>query len=344
MSRQTHVFLFALSVGLLMTATNASAYPSEKGEDRGTVRSPYKIDIGSVEGLRTAQHPSPGNVAGAGCPGVAILNADPADGTTDARQPFGPGDDPSDPAARQGIGSAGEPIVLALDVVGLGAECFAICESNPDAVLGANAIASVTEGPPGTYAIVLNHAIAPGEVSNIRVGGTATVVYLSLPADSNADDVSNANDVLALIDALNGVIVPPFGVYSVDIDHSGAFNASDVLRIIDLLNGGGNLDEWLGATAPSNDACQSCGPGAGDCCENNGPDSPGCNDVDCCDCVCSFDAFCCDNTWDQSCANCAAGTGGLGNCTGIGGCISDCPQCTTCGSPGTGDCLQFGGT
>ena len=63
MSRQTHVFLFALSVGLLMTATNASAYQSGKGEGGGQIGSPYKIDIGPVAGLTTAWHPSPANVA-----------------------------------------------------------------------------------------------------------------------------------------------------------------------------------------------------------------------------------------------------------------------------------------
>ena len=119
------------------------------------------------------------------------------------------------------------------------------------AVLGENDISSVTETGNGVYEIVLNHAIAPGAWTTISYPG-GSVAYLSHPATSNADGFSNANDVLSLIDVLNGVIVPPFGMYSVDIDHSGALNASDVLRLIDLLNGAIPYDVWNGVAKPDN--------------------------------------------------------------------------------------------
>ncbi|MCH8251246.1 MAG: FG-GAP repeat protein [Planctomycetes bacterium] len=177
---------------------------------------------------------------------------DPPSGTVDARQPHNPGAGQDQEAAlRQGIGSADEPIVIVLSASGASSDCFTLCETSADSVLGANGIASVTEEPPGTHTIVLNHAIAPGGWTTISYGG-GTVAYLSHPANANADGLSNANDVLSLIDVLNGVIVPPFGMYSVDIDHSGALNASDVLRLIDLLNGAIPYDVWNGVAKPDN--------------------------------------------------------------------------------------------
>ena len=58
--------------------------------------------------------------------------------------------------------------------------------------------------------------------------------YASLPADANADGVSNGIDILDLLDYLNGVSVPPYGTYSTDINHSGLFTQADIFREIDL--------------------------------------------------------------------------------------------------------------
>ncbi|MCH7705294.1 MAG: hypothetical protein IIB61_09280 [Planctomycetes bacterium] len=186
------------------------------------------------------------------CPPAEPISIDPPPGTEDARQPHNPGaGQDQDPALRQGIGSLAEPIVMVLSASGASADCFTLCETAADSELGANGIASVTEGPPGTYTIVLNHAIAPGAWTTISYPG-GSVAYLSHPANANADGFSNASDVLALIDVLNEVIVPPFGMYSVDIDHSGALNASDVLRLIDLLNGAIPYDVWNGVAKPDN--------------------------------------------------------------------------------------------
>ena len=162
----------------------------------------------------------------------------------------GPGED-QDPANRQGIGSADEPIVLEIDAVGNAANCFELCETSADGVIGPNGIASVTEGPDGTYSIVLNHAIAPGAWTSISVG-TVSVSYNSHPANVNADQFSNASDVLALIDILNAVEQPVWGDLSSDIDHSGILGAADVLRVIDLLNGAIPYAVWNGVEAPVN--------------------------------------------------------------------------------------------
>ncbi len=49
----------------------------------------------------------------------------------------------------------------------------------------------------------------------------------------------------------------------------------------------------------------ACAAGSGDCSTAN--DTPGCDDVECCNTVCTGDPFCCCDTWDDACADGAAG-------------------------------------
>ncbi|MCH7704468.1 MAG: hypothetical protein IIB61_05100 [Planctomycetes bacterium] len=169
---------------------------------------------------------------------------------------------------------------------------------------GPNAIATVTDNGDGTYTIVLERAIAPNTAAIITYDDGSSVTYISHPANVNADAISNANDVLSLIDILNGVATPPFGNYSGDIDRSGQIGASDVLRTIDLLNGAGALPNQLGGELPGAPNCDDGGGGEGNCCIANG--SPGCDDPDCEAAICAADPFCCDVTWDDVCAEDAA--------------------------------------
>jgi hypothetical protein len=69
-----------------------------------------------------------------------------------------------------------------------------------------------------------------------------------LPGDMNGDRVSDAVDIDALIDALNGIALLP--EYATDVDRSSITNAHDLLRLIDLLNGADPFDEWLGRRLP----------------------------------------------------------------------------------------------
>lgn len=285
-----------------------------------------------------------------------VLSVEPADGTEDARQPHEPGPGADEiPAGRQGIGSADEPIIMTLDVSGEPDSCFSMCETAPDAVLGENGVAGVTETGNGVYEIVLNHAIAPGSVTTISYGNQF-VEYLAHPANTNHDGFSNANDILQTIDMLNGVVEPQFGEFSTDVDHSGVFGTSDVLRVIDLLNGAIPYAIWLGAARPVNDGdCpgeppDACGDGVCDtgaptsnCCVANG--TPGCDDPECEATVCACDPFCCDNQWDGACATDGSG-GGVPGCgagvlceelCAVGGGDEDCSSCPEdCGV--CGDC------
>jgi hypothetical protein len=181
---------------------------------------------------------------------VAIAAANPLAGTVDARQPHGPtGDSP-----RQGIGSASDPIIITLGVSGA-EQCFRLCETSPDPTLGANDIATVTDLGGGEYEIMLLHPITPGEQTIIEYLGTGEWVhYISHPANVNGDPSADSSDVTDLIAALNGV-PPAYGLFSVDLDHSGALTPADVLRLIDLLNGADSLDAWDGTDRPTNTSC-----------------------------------------------------------------------------------------
>jgi len=203
--------------------------------------------LGTWNGLGSTCEPDP---CGVSCPELAIVNVIPAEGTVDARQPHGP----SGTMPRQGIGSSVDPIVITLGVAGAEA-CFTLCETAPDPAFGANDIDTVTDLGGGVYEIVLMHPITPGEATTIRYEGTGEFVdYYSHPGNVNGDSTAQASDIDALLAVLDGA-PPRFGLYSVDIDHSGTVTGADVLRLIDLLNGADLLDPWDGTPIPPNSSC-----------------------------------------------------------------------------------------
>lgn len=84
-------------------------------------------------------------------------------------------------------------------------------------------------------------------ISHLASGTSVRLGYL--PGDVNANGTSNAQDVAALIDALNGV-GGSRPVWSLDIDRSGALTGADLLEVVDLLNGAGAFEPYLDATLP----------------------------------------------------------------------------------------------
>ncbi|MGB2987298.1 MAG: hypothetical protein WBE26_15635, partial [Phycisphaerae bacterium] len=83
-------------------------------------------------------------------------------------------------------------------------------------------------------------------------------VFTSHPANTDYDGVSDAADVLAIIDYINGVDTPPWDIkYSADCDHSGVVGPADILCVIDLLNGADQFDPWFGESLPG---CGGCCP------------------------------------------------------------------------------------
>ncbi|MCH8252895.1 MAG: hypothetical protein IID36_10630, partial [Planctomycetes bacterium] len=202
------------------------------------------------------------------CPLGSLTAFNPAPGTVDARQPH----DPNDASMLRGIGSAESPIVVrvVLDDAGedpvLDVECWNICEVS-GSINGENSIVSIAyDEQSGTYTIILDHPITAGFADVLSYGGDSDteIEYKSHPGNvnsngENAANLTTASDVLSLIDYLNAPVnppaIPPFGIYSTDIDHSGTFDDDDISALLALLNGDGAFDVWLGTITPDPKAC-----------------------------------------------------------------------------------------
>lgn len=204
--------------------------------------------------------------------------ASPPHLTRDARQPHPPNDNRL--VARQGIGSAGEPITITMmnPLCGnVGPQCFGLCETGIEqtdgtpmdgVALTANQIVSVTKrtSPDKTYDIVLARPISAGHWTLIKYwSGSKKIIYSSLPGDVNIDGVSQSSspsDVEYLDDCLAGSAFCPT-VYRRDMDHSGSLEieVADVTRLNQLLAGSETFIEWEGRTLPSNICNQSGGGG-----------------------------------------------------------------------------------
>lgn len=161
---------------------------------------------------------------------------------------------------------------------------------------GPNAITAVTHLGNGVYEVTLKRAITAGEVTRINYGlaNNSYVEYFAHPANANGDSAATAADITALqnyladTDCPNGPVCTgpppcqpstpgcccaPHGIYSMDINHSGAANAQDIPRLIDLLNGASTFDPWLNSAKPTFTECicpvvgmamgAPSGPGAG---------------------------------------------------------------------------------
>ena len=111
-----------------------------------------------------------------------------------------------------------------------------------------------------SYDVILSNPIAPGEWTTLTAyventdevpgkpdEGTQVVIGF-LPGDVDGNGASVPLDILALIDALNGVRVLPAA--QTDINRDLVTSPSDILRLIDLLNGVRTSRRWLGESLP----------------------------------------------------------------------------------------------
>ncbi|RME41760.1 MAG: hypothetical protein D6788_00555 [Planctomycetota bacterium] len=167
-----------------------------------------------------------------------IIASDPPGGSIDARQPTTP----------DGGNLAGWTTV---DVTFNGDPClvtrsdFLVTHGDPSPPPFVTAVQLIQAR---TLRLVLQRPLTPGVWTDITFD-TQTIRLGYLPGDVNADAVSNAADVAALLDVLNGATSPP-PLWSTDIDRSGATGPGDLLRLIDLLQGAGAYEVWNGASLP----------------------------------------------------------------------------------------------
>jgi glucose/arabinose dehydrogenase len=111
------------------------------------------------------------------------------------------------------------------------------------------AVVSVTYLDTHRLRIRLGDPIEPGAWTTITLAESGASVRVGfLPGDVNGDHTTAPSDILALIDALNGVIELPLS--STDIDRNGDAGPLDILRLIDILNGADAFAPWNGVSLP----------------------------------------------------------------------------------------------
>ena len=102
-----------------------------------------------------------------------------------------------------------------------------------------------------TVRLDLDRRIEPGAWTVITHESSGSKVCLGfLPADASQNLLSSTGDINALIDSINlvpGRILPD---YATDINRSGVTNGQDILRLIDLLNGAGEFSVWITQRMP----------------------------------------------------------------------------------------------
>ena len=85
--------------------------------------------------------------------------------------------------------------------------------------------------------------------TTIRHNFSGTEVRLGyLPGDVDGSQTSDAEDILAVIDGLNGIV--ELDVWQSDTNRDGTPAPADILRVVDLLNGAGVYDAYLDVSLP----------------------------------------------------------------------------------------------
>jgi|GEM_PF-2306533 len=304
------------------------------------------------------------------CPAAGIVKAVPSPGIVDARAPV----DPTDPSTLLGIGDSSEPISITIEIDdgdnaddAASLDCWELCETGAgvfadNAVMDVTKISESTDGVHKTVEleVVLDRAITPGEASVVVYKGIElpingndcsilSVAYRSHPANANGDELATVLDLSALINFINGVATPPWGVYSTDINHDGVTDGDDIARAVDLLNGTPPYDIWLASELPDAQACAS--DIDNDCIadvDDNCPETPNADQADgdsdgvgdlCDNCVDDANAGQEDSDQDNvgnACDNCPnvanqdqadSDSNGTGDaCEPTGGIPADCPK------------------
>lgn len=159
-------------------------------------------------------------VPGAG--GLRVVKADPPSGAIDARRPV---DRKGGPAGAWDRAS----LTFTNDATALKASDFEVTD-------GSGSPPEIRQVIPSgsTLTVVLSQPIRPGAWTTISHRASKTGVALGcLPGDVNADGVTDARDVLALIETPKTEEVPP--LYQLDVDGDGSVKLADAIRIIEVL-------------------------------------------------------------------------------------------------------------
>ena len=124
---------------------------------------------------------------------------------------------------------------------------FSVTRRGVDA--DAPSVVDVTPISADTVRVTLDSIIDVGAWTTIAHEYTGIVRLGFLPADVNGDRTSNPDDVLALLDELDGV-GDDLPLSSTDINRSGDLTPTDLLTTLDLLNGADLFARFLDETLP----------------------------------------------------------------------------------------------
>jgi len=169
--------------------------------------------------------------------GTSVVSSDPADGAVDARQP-------TDPDGLNPAGFTQVAMTFDRNVESLGVADFELTSTDGTAP-GVMDVSATGD----TATVVFDGPIPAGawtEVACVPDGPSVCLGFL--PGDANADRIVTPQDILAAMDALNGVTSLP--EHRTDFNRNSALDANDIGRLLDLLGGIQFFEEWLGATLP----------------------------------------------------------------------------------------------
>jgi hypothetical protein len=178
------------------------------------------------------------------CPVGSVTFVDPPSRIVDARWPH------SRNAETPGLGID----TLVVQAPLSGPSCWSLCESGGSRDI--NGVIDVASNGDGTVTLQLARPLTAGATTAVTYSATGiTGQFTYHPGNVNGDAVTDGQDVLFLIDILNGLQDAPFGAYSGDIDHSGRIAPQDILAVTDLINGAGVFESWSNTARPGSASC-----------------------------------------------------------------------------------------
>jgi hypothetical protein len=203
-----------------------------------------------LETLALGSNPTISNLTitvqtGASCSAcaAALGLANPPNNTIDARFPHAI----NDKNVVFGFDSVTIDMPACAVASGVNAGMFTVTETGGTPAI-VPTVTMVTPVDSDTVTLTLSHKIEPKAWTVIALNGTSDKICLGfLPADVNGSRGSNAQDITAIVNAINGAVPRPTS--STDINRSGGNpNAQDITAVVNLLNGAAEFDVWLNQT------------------------------------------------------------------------------------------------
>jgi len=188
------------------------------------------------------------SISEAACTDLHIVDSTPADGVIDARQPL-------DPATLEALGWDSVKITFDGNAEGLIPANFELtevcevgaCDEVPPSVIAVEAVETVAT-------VTFDRPIDPKAWTVVAVvgGDPADVVRLGyLPGDADSSRASSANDIVGIVEhVLANIAGDPPPLHQADTDRSDVIGGNDVITVIDLLNGAPPFESYWYAALP----------------------------------------------------------------------------------------------